>query len=589
MPIVSQGQTPTPVATRGLLITYLGPQWRRVVVLALLLVTTIGLRLAGPQILRAFIDAATAGAALETLVRIALLFGVTACVIQVTALAEVYVAENVGLTATNRLKADLTRHVLRLDPPFYATHTPGELIERTDGDVATLGNFFSRLVVQLLGNALLLSGILALLAQVDVRVGAVAAACAGLGAALMAWLRRLAVPRFEALRQANADLYSLIEERLAGTEDVRANGGESYVLNRLLERSRHLLWTDVRARLVGSATFNAAVLFLEVATAATLAVGAWLFTQGALTIGTVFLIFAYTQSLHQPLNAIMRQIQDLQQATASIGRVRTLLSERSVITDGPGTSLPAGPLSVELEQVTFRYHGDYAPALEDIALRLEPGQVLGLLGRTGSGKTTLARLLFRLYDPQHGTVQLGGVDVRRPKVEALRARVGVVTQDVQLFHASVRDNVTFFDRSVPQAQIEEALETLGLGPWLRTLPDGIESKLAPGGGGLSAGEAQLLAFARLFLKDPGLVVLDEASSRLDPATERVLEHAVDRLLRGRTAVVIAHRLATVQRADRIAILEGGKLIEQGDRASLAADADSHFSRLLRAGLEEVLV
>jgi ATP-binding cassette subfamily B protein len=224
------------------------------------------------------------------------------------------------------------------------------------------------------------------------------------------------------------------------------------------------------------------------------------------------------------------------------------------------------------------------------ALRVAPGQVLGLLGRTGSGKTTVARLLFRLYDPAAGAVRVGGVDLRQTSADGLRRRVGVVTQDVQLFHASVRDNVTFFDPTQPDRRVMAVLEELGLGPWLRALPEGLDTRLAPGGGGLSAGEAQLLAFARVFLRDPGVVILDEASSRLDPGTERLLERAIDRLLAGRTAIVIAHRLATVERADRIAILEDGRVAEEGERAVLARDPDSRFGRLLRAGLgaEEVL-
>jgi ATP-binding cassette subfamily B protein len=177
------------------------------------------------------------------------------------------------------------------------------------------------------------------------------------------------------------------------------------------------------------------------------------------------------------------------------------------------------------------------------------------------------------------------VDVRVPTLDQLRAQVGIVTQDVQLFHATVRDNVTLFDPTVPDARITAALEDLGLGAWLERLPDGLDTRLAPGGGGLSAGEGQLVAFARILLKDPGLIVLDEASSRLDPATERLLERAVDRLLSGRTAIVIAHRLATVQRADRIVILEDGKVLEEGDRVALAADPDSRFSQLLRLGLD----
>jgi ATP-binding cassette subfamily B protein len=226
--------------------------------------------------------------------------------------------------------------------------------------------------------------------------------------------------------------------------------------------------------------------------------------------------------------------------------------------------------------------------LDDISFTLAPGQVLGLLGRTGSGKTTLTRLLFRLYDLSEGAIRLGGVDLRAARLGELRTRVGIVTQDVQLFQASIRDNLTLFDRSVTDDRILSMLDQLGLSRWLTALKQGLDTELGPGGGGLSAGEAQLLAFARVFLQDPGLVILDEASSRLDPATERLIERAVDRLLAGRTGIVIAHRLATVQRADEIMILERGQIVEHGPRELLANAPASRFATLLRAGMEELL-
>jgi ABC-type multidrug transport system fused ATPase/permease subunit len=214
--------------------------------------------------------------------------------------------------------------------------------------------------------------------------------------------------------------------------------------------------------------------------------------------------------------------------------------------------------------------------------------VLGLLGRTGSGKTTLARLLFRLYDLSDGSIRLGGVDLRAARLGDLRTRVGIVTQDVQLFQASIRDNLTLFDRTIAEDRIMAMLEQLGLASWVATLQHGLDTELGPGGGGLSAGEAQLLAFARVFLHDPGLVILDEASSRLDPATEQLIERAVDQLLVGRTGIIIAHRLATVQRADEIMILERGRIIEHGPRDQLANASESRFATLLRAGMEELL-
>jgi ABC-type multidrug transport system fused ATPase/permease subunit len=226
--------------------------------------------------------------------------------------------------------------------------------------------------------------------------------------------------------------------------------------------------------------------------------------------------------------------------------------------------------------------------LDNISFELKPGRVLGLLGRTGSGKTTLARLLLRLYDPTAGTVRLGGVAARDACLDDVRRHVGVVTQDVQLFHATVRDNLAFFNPAIGDEQIRAALYDLGLRRWYESLPDGLDTELEAGGA-LSAGEAQLLAFARLFLADPGLVILDEASSRLDPATEQLIERAVSKLLHDRTAIIIAHRLGTIERADEILILEQGRILEHGDRVGLAGDPDSRFAQLLRAGMEEVLV
>jgi ATP-binding cassette, subfamily B, bacterial len=263
-------------------------------------------------------------------------------------------------------------------------------------------------------------------------------------------------------------------------------------------------------------------------------------------------------------------------------------------------ALPAGALGVAFEQVSFQYDDDaeregaegQTPVgrlvLKDVSFALRPGRVLGILGRTGSGKSTLTRLLFRLYDPMAGTIRLDDTALPALPLSALRARVGLVTQDVQLFQASVRDNLTFFDSAVPDARLEQILRALGLWEWVCSLPGGLDAPLGSGGQGLSAGEAQLLAFARVFLKDPGLIILDEASSRLDPATEARMERAIDRLFTGRTGLVIAHRLKTVQRADEILILEDGRVVEFGARADLARDPHSRFYSLLQTGLEEAL-
>ena len=242
---------------------------------------------------------------------------------------------------------------------------------------------------------------------------------------------------------------------------------------------------------------------------------------------------------------------------------------------------------LSFENVDFSYVEE-EPVLQNIHFQLQPGKVIGLLGRTGSGKTTLARLVFRLWDPTAGVIRLDGIDISQSKLRDLRQKVAMVTQDVQLFQATVRENLTFFDRTIPDEQIQKVIEELELADWYNSLPQGLETRLETGGRGLSAGEAQLLAFTRIFLRDPGLVILDEASSRLDPATEQLIERAVDKLLKNRTAIIIAHRLGTVERADEIMILQDGRTVEHGDRECLAADPDSHFYHLLQTGMEEVL-
>ncbi|HEY3082171.1 MAG TPA: ABC transporter ATP-binding protein [Chloroflexota bacterium] len=574
-----------PRLDRALLATYLRPEWPRAVLLGLLLVAGIGLQLANPQIARTFIDQAQAGEPFERLVWIALLFIGVALLTLAATVAETYVAENLGWRTTNALRADLTRHVLELDGSFHAEHGAGELIERIDGDVSAIADFFARFVVQVLGSAVFLLGVLVLLYREDWRVGALLTLFA-LAALVFMTRGGFVGVRSRAARQATADLTGYVEERLGGLPDLKTSGADAYAMRRLHERTA-ARFHRARASAMAGSVFNGVIgLIFVLGTGAALGLSTALHGAGALTLGTVYLVFRYTGMLRQPLERLTRQMHSFQQATGGIVRVRELLATRARVADGLGATFPDGALTVELDRVSFAY--DAEPVLRGVSFRVEPGEVLGLLGRTGSGKTTISRLLFRLHDPTEGAVRLGGTDVRYARLDALRGRVGLVTQDVQLFQGTLRDNVALLDRTVPDARLGKVFAELGLDEWLRALPAGLDTPLGAGGRGLSAGEAQLVALARVFLKDPGLVVLDEASSRLDPATERLLERAVTRLLDGRTGVVIAHRLATVERADRILILEEGGVAEVGRRADLARDPKSRFARLLRTGMTEEL-
>ncbi len=566
-----------------LLAQYLIPQRGRVSLLALLLLASTGLQLASPLVLRRFIDRALEGDALRTLMLIAGLYIGFAILIQIVRLAETWTAQYVGWTATNNLRADLALHVLGLDMGFHNRHTPGNLIERVDGDVFTLGNFFSRFIINILGNVLLTAGVVVLLFRIDWRIGAVVALFAATTIAALAILGRYNTIRFAAARQAMADLIGFLEERIGGTEDIRSSGATDYVMRRNDEFARAYHRRQKVASIFGGATtFSVSQLLSVLGMVAALAVAATLYRDGSITLGTVFVVFQFTQILVQPIEEISRQLRDFQLASASIGRVRQLQAVKPKVTEGAGLPLPPGPLAVELDHVTFGYVPE-DPTLRDVTIHLAPQRVLGLVGRTGSGKSTLTRMLVRFYDPDRGSVRLGGIDLRDVRMTDLRDRVAFVTQEIQLFRATVRDNLTLFDPAIPDQRIIDALRRLGLGGWLNALEDGLDTMLAAGGGGVSSGEAQLIALTRVFLRDPDLVILDEASSRLDPITEARLERAIDTLLDGRTAIVIAHRLATSERADEVLVMANGEIAEHGEREALARDPNSLFAGMIRTG------
>ena len=570
-----------------LLWTYLRPQKALVAVVVVSLLGNIGLQLVSPQILRFFIDEALEGSAVSRLIGVALLFTVIALVQQAVNVVATYTSGRVGWTATNALRGDLARHCLGLDMSFHNRHTPGEMIERVDGDAEELGSFFSTFVVHILGSILLLAGILVLLFREEWQAGLTLTVFTLAMLGLLFGLRNLTVDRFRAVREASAQTFGFVEERLAGREDIRTSAARPYVMLGFHSRIRTWFRRNLVASLMLSLILNTTWLSFTVGNAVALAIGSWLFLNGHVTIGTVYLIVHYTRMLLEPIERFTQQINNLQRATASVIRILDLMQTRRRVLDGPGVRFPQGALPVRFDDVSFSYSSD-RPVLRDVSFDLAPGRALGLIGRTGSGKTTITRLLFRLYDPDRGRVLLGGRDVRDARIAELRQQIGVVTQDVRLFQGTVRDNLTLMDPAIPDDRLIRVVQELGLGDWYGALPDGLDSALRSEGADMSAGEAQLLAFARVFLRDPRVVILDEASSRIDPDTERLIERAVDRLVEGRTVIVIAHRLTTLDRCDEIMVLERGRVVEHGERGRLAGDPGSRFRRMLTTDTGEVL-
>jgi ATP-binding cassette subfamily B protein len=565
-----------------LLAEYMKSQKLRFASLVVLIFSGIILQVVNPQIIRWFIDAVLSGESGLVLTRSAIIFIVIALLQQFIAISTTYVGENVAWNATNALRSRLVRHCLNLDLGFHNEIRPGELIQRIDGDVSQLSRFFSQLVIRSAGNLLLLVGILIAVLREDWRLCLAFAGFSFVTLFSMSRLRGIAVPHQKALRQAEADLYGYIEEQLNGTEDIRSAGAIPFVINGLYRHQTQILVHDTKASrrnyLIG---FVSGVLLICANVSAVIA-GYFLHAQGAMTIGTVYLMLNYVNLLTQPIRELTWQLEGLQSVGASVERVAELTKRQSAIIDGPLKVNETGPARLSFDNVSFAYL-EKEPVLKNIDLDINPGRVLGLLGRTGSGKTTIARLIFRLFDTSSGHIWLDGIQLKQLSRSSIRKRVGLVTQEVQLFRGSIRENITLFDKQIPDYKIHQAIKDLELADWYTTLEDGLDTNIDSEGKNISAGEAQLLALTRVFLRDPGMIILDEASSRLDPATEQRVERAIDHLLHNRTTIIIAHRLSTLLRADEIMILDDGAILEYGLRKQLANDTTSHYYHILQSG------
>ncbi|HKX29841.1 MAG TPA: ABC transporter ATP-binding protein [Blastocatellia bacterium] len=567
-----------------LLTRYLRPCAFRVGLLGLCLLGSTGLQLFIPQLIRSFIDLAVAGGAMNKLMHLALLYLGLSILNQLFSASSAYLSAEIGWSATNQLRADLFRHTLDLDMAYHQGRLPGEMIERIDGDVGSISNFFSQFIVRVSAAVLLTISVLVMLWRENWVIGLSLTIFTTIGMGVLHWRRSIAVGPTQQERELTAQLFGFIEERLTGLDDIRANGAGAYVMHRFLKLQRDWFARSVRATwLRGTIWLSTGGLFAS-GHVLILSLGVWLYLSGVITLGTVYLFINYMLMLEMPMEQITQQLQEFQKAAAGIRRVGELLDTPRTVLSG-NRLLARHAHSIRFDQVRFRYAE--RDVLKDLSFRLEPGETLGLLGRTGSGKSTLIRLASRLYDATEGRILIDSIDLRHTNLHDLRRRIALVTQDVQLFHGTIRDNLTFFNSGVCDERIWQVLQKLRLRPWIEELPQQLDTMLEAGGSGLSAGQAQLLAFGRAFLRDPGIVILDEPSSRLDPATERLVRDAVDRLFENRTGIIIAHRLRTVERVDKIMVLAEGRILEYGPREALARNPDSRYSALLRLSSESM--
>ena len=571
-----------------LLNNYLKPHLSKILLLIVLITSSTILAVINPQILKYFIDSVLDPdfQNLEDLKFAILLYVGIALLAQLLTIISVSIGLNLAWETTNKLRYDLLTHTLDLDMNFHNSKKPGEMIERIDGDVLNLSTFFSTLTLYLGKNVFLIITILISLFLENWLIGLVFTLFTLIGTYLMVLSSKPAVKHWRGVRKSAASMYGYIEEKLSGKEDIRALGAEKATMKdfHVYLKKQH----DVSMKAVIASNFVRIVIFsiVGISTVLVYVVGIPLSQSHVLTIGSLFLIADFIRLLTNPIINIGFQMQELQRADVAVDRVNELLATKKNLDDTGTLEMPAGNNEVEFSDLTFEYV-ENEPVLSNIDLKINSGKSIGLIGRTGSGKTTLSRLIFRLYDPISGSVKIAGHDIREYPLTQVRNKVAMVTQTVELFNGTVRENISLFNRKTSDRQILEAIDKVGLRKWYNNLDFGLDTKIT-GGEGISAGEAQLLAFTRVFLRNPAIIILDEASSRLDPATEILIDNAIKVLLKDRTAIIIAHKLETLNEVDKILILNEGKILEYGDREALSKDVDSKFYRLTHDSIEEVL-
>lgn len=507
-----------------------------------------------------------------------------------TGLALILVAAWAARTTSQRLATASERalcglrvrafnHIHALSMAHHTEEQRGALVSRVTSDVETLGQFFRwGGLAWVINSALMLAALAAMLVY-DWRLALIAVATVLPLVAVLRVMQRRVVVAWDAVRTRVGESLAAISESIQGAAVIRAYGVQVPAQRRVLRTVEARRQAEIRAGTIGAFFFPSGELFGVLATAAVLLAGMAIGPEGGLTAGTL-VAFAFLVTIFLEPVAEFTEILDMtQQAVAGWKKVLDVLDTPVEVEDPrPGLTLPARALDIELDRVSFAYHGG-PPVLVDVHVTIPAGTRVALVGTTGSGKTTLAKLLIRLADPTAGTIRVAGVGLRQVSLASLRSALVMVPQDGFLFDTSVAENVRMGRPDAGDREVRAAFEALELGRWVDGLPRGIHTRVGERGDYLSVGERQLVALARGYLADPGCLILDEATSAVDPATEVALRNAIQRLTEGRTALTIAHRLATAEHADLILVLERGRLVEQGTHAQLLADPGGAYARL----------
>ena len=490
----------------------------------------------------------------------------------------------IGQDVLFQVRHRVFRHFQRLSPAFHDSYTSGRVISRQTSDVDAIYEMLESGFDGLFTAALTLVGTAVLLLYLDVKLGLVALLCGPFLAWATNWFRKESASSYRLTRERVALVIVHFVESMNGIRAVQAfrreprnreifaDVNDQYRAANLVA-FRLVAWFMPEVRLIGNMTIGVVLLY-----------GGYLAYQGEVTVGVLAAFLLYLRQFFEPMMEISQFYNTFQSASAALEKLSGVLEEE------PGVPEPAEPIAMpdargdlRFEHVRFEYVEGVA-VLPDLDIMIPSGQTVALVGTTGAGKTTIAKLATRFYDPVQGTVTLDGVDLRSLTSEDLHRSVVMVTQENYLFSGSVSDNIRFGRPEATQEEVEVATRAIGAHGFISALPDGYETPVSNRGGLLSAGQRQLIAFSRAFLADPAVLILDEATSSLDVPSERLVQRALRTILKGRTAVIIAHRLSTVEIADRVLVLEHGRIVEEGSPAELIQGGDGRYSELHEAWL-----
>lgn len=573
-----------------------------------LVVVESALVVATPLLLKAIIDDGIYPKDSGVVVRLSLLVALIALVGGVLTLVERWFSARIGEGLIYDLRTQVFSHVLRQPVAFFTRAQTGALVTRLGNDVIGAQQAFTSVLSSVVSNAItlvLIVGAMALLSWQLTLAALLLVPFFLLPARFMG--RRLASLAHEQMVQ-NADLGTRMTERfnVAGALLVKLFGRPAVEDDEYAVRAARVRDIGVKIAVNRSVFFVALTLVASLATAMVYGVGGVMAVGGSLTVGTLIALTALLARLYGPLTAISNVRVDIMTALVSFERVFEVLDLEPLVADAPDARpVPAGPVRVDVEGVGFSYPsadevslaslestatGDRrgsGPVLRDVSFTVEPGTLVALVGPSGAGKTTITSLVARLYDPTAGSVRINGVDLRQASGESLHDAVGVVTQDAHLFHDTIRANLEYAAPGATEEQMVAALRAAQVWTLVDSLPAGLDTVVGDRGHRLSGGEKQRLAIARLLLKGPGLIVLDEATAHLDSESEQALQRALDEALRDRSALVIAHRLSTVRHADQILVVDDGRIVERGTHAELVA-ADGLYAELYRTQFDDEL-